>query len=572
MKKLWESCRVLGTVVGSDLQPTARIASSSAIVCDNGIFEVGDRTVTRSRKMMSLSLAFIAVMGTLVYGALLLFPITMLALDHSTLTGLYEESIGYRYFYNLRTLYETSYLFLPQGELVNLIFKGIHLVLSVGGYPAGQLFPRIDLFSYLSVAFLQCLNLLCFWWAAATLALPSSRLLAALFLGGLNYVPGTSAIYTIIQPDYHVLMVAFSLLAMGSILRTQELFDWTPRKIAVFALFVGAALSVKMTLSILPAIVLLHTAIMSRRIHIGFASAGLAALIGVAIWFGVILLDGNGHLSFVVQHFRDLLAFLQSSPGVTQSGLPWADWIFSRISNSSLAVSIIYSGPIIAGLVLLVARRRWEFAASFSFFLGAAAYGFFLFRRDYPATLVECMFPLAALLVVVSQFRLVSGFAAFKWPLIPVLLWIIVWSYPRGVGSIIGSAAANTKEQMKLREVESQLTGKILWLVESNNDRPLTVDSAIMKGGFARSSQWLDPPSEIMSSMFPNRDFRFYVDSNWATRLDDYGAIMFVYHGDLAQHVASLGLTYAIPLSTWRCRPAALVSAAPIAVCEAPPS
>jgi hypothetical protein len=265
--------------------------------------------VTPSRKVMTLSLSFAGVIGTLVYGALLFFPITMLALDHSSLTGLYEESIRYRYFYNLRTLYETSYLFLPQGDLVNLIFKGIHFVLSVEGYPAEQLFPRIDLFSYLSVAFLQCLNLLCFWWAAAIASL-SSRLLVALFWGGLNYVPETSAIHTIIQPDYHVLFAAFSLLTMGSILRTQAVTDWTPRKVAGFALFVGAALSVKLTLSILPAIALLHTIIMSRRMYIGFASAGLAVLIGVVIWFAVILLDANGYPSFVLQHFRDLLAFM----------------------------------------------------------------------------------------------------------------------------------------------------------------------------------------------------------------------------------------------------------------------
>jgi hypothetical protein len=494
----------------------------------------------------------------------------MIALDHSSLTGLYEESIGYRYFYNLRTLYETSYLFLPQGDLVNLIFKGIHFVLSVEGYPADQLFPRIDLFSYLSVAFLQCLNLLCFWWAAATIASLSSRLLVALFWGGLNYVPETSAIYTIIQPDYHVLFAAFSLVTMGSILRTQAVTDWTLRKVAGFALFVGAALSVKLTLSILPAIALLHTIVMSRRMYIGFASAGLAVLIGVVIWFAVILLDTNGYPSFVLQHFRDLIAFMQSSPGVTQSGLYWTYWWFSRISNSSLTLSIIYSAPIITGLSLLVARWRWEFAASVSFFLGAAAYGVFLFERDYPTTVLECMFPLAALLVVVSQFSAVSFFAAFKWPLIPVLLWIVAWSYPRGVGSIIWSAGANTTEQMKLREVESQLTGKSLWLVESNNDRPLSVDSAIMKGGLGRSNHWLDPPSKIMSAMFPNRDFRFYVDQNWPARLDDYGAVMFVYHGDLAQDVTRLGLAYAIPLSAWRCRPAALVSSALIGVCEAP--
>jgi hypothetical protein len=534
--------------------------------CDDGVFGNGDGA------LMKPGVAFPGIIATLVYGALLLFPVAMISLDHSTLTGLYEESIGFRYFYNLRTLYETTYLFLPQGDLVDLIFKGIHLVLSAVGYPNDQLFPRIDLFSYLSIAFLQCLNVLCFWWAVAAIASPSTRLPVALFWGGVNYVPGTSAIYTIIQPDYLILLAAFSLLTMGSMLRTRDVSDWTPRKVAVFSLFVGAALSVKLTLSILPAIALLHATIMSRRMYVGFASAALAVLIGVGIWLAVILLDAKGHPSFVLHHFQDLIAFLQSGPGVVQSGLPWSEWFVSRVSQSSLISSMIYSAPIIAGLSLLMARRRWEFAASVSLFLGVAAYGFFLFKRDSPITLVECMFPLAALFVVVSQFSAVSLFAAIKWPLIPVLLWIIAWSYPRGVGSIIGSARANTTEQMKLLEFENQLRGKILWLVETNNERPLSVDSAIMRGGFGRSRQWLDPPNKIMSAMFPNRDYRLLVDPNWPTRLDDYGAVMFVYHGDLAQEVTRLGLAYAIPLSTWRCRPAASVSSAVIAVCEPPRS
>jgi hypothetical protein len=570
-------CHIQGTVIGSGLQSTAKSTLPSAVVGnrDDGMFDGGDMMDTRSRKMLSLGLAFTGVVGTLVYGALLLFPITMLSLDHSTLTGMYEESIGYRYFNNLRTLYETPYLFLPQGDLVNLIFKGIHLFLSAAGYPADQLFPRIDLFSYLSVAFLHCLNVLCFWWAAAAIASPASRLLVALFWGGLNYLPDTSAIYAIIQPDYIALFAAFSLLTMGSILRTQDVSDWTPRKLAGFGLFVGAALSVKLTLAILPAIALLHAIIMSRRMYVGFASAGLAVLIGVAIWFGIILLDAHAHLSFVMMHFRDLLAFMQIGPGVTQGGLRWSDWLFSRIWHSSLILSIIYSGPVIAGLSLLLARRRWELAAAASFFCGAAAYEFFLFKRDSPITVLECMFPLAALLVVASQFSAVSPFAVVRWPLIPVMLWAVAWSYPRGVGSIMGSAAANTAEQMKLHEVEGELTGKILWLVESNEDRPLSVESAIMKGGVGGSGHWLDPPSKIMSAMFPKLDFRFIFDPNGHARfddfrLDDYGAVMFVYHGDLAQHVARLGLVYAVPLSPWRCRSAAVVSAAQIAVCEAP--
>jgi hypothetical protein len=66
------------------------------------------------------------------------------------------------------------------------------------------------------------------------------------------------------------------------------------------------------------------------------------------------------------------------------------------------------------------------------------------------------------------------------------------------------------------------------------------------------------------------RDFRFYVDPKWPVRLDEYGAVMFVYQSDLAEQVATLGRVYVIPLSALRCKAGAVVSTATIAVCEAP--
>jgi hypothetical protein len=523
-----------------------------------------------SHKQASLVRPFGAPVAALVYGALMLYPIAMIGLHHSSLTGMYEESVGYRYFYNLRALYDPYYLFLPQAELVNLIFKGVDVTLSLAGYPATQLFPRIDLFTYLSVALLQCLNVACFCWAIVPITSVLSRLSLALFWGGLNYVPESSAIYTIIQPDYYVLFAAFSLLATGSVLRMRGPVDWTPRKVAFFACFVGLALSVKFTVAILPAIALLHASIMSRRLLVGFASAGLASLIGLAIWLAIMLIDQGGHPAYVARHFYDLRNFVQSNTGFAPGSLGWGDWLISHLSASWPMLSIVYGGPIIAGLSLLLARQKWEFAASVSFLVGNAAYGFFLYHRDYPNTLVECIFPLAALVVVVSQFRSVSALALIKLPLIPILLWTIVWSYPRGIGSIVGSAAANTAEQLKLREVENHLKGKILWLIESNADRPLSVDSAIMKGGYFASSRWLDPPSRVMSAMFSNRDFRFGVDPNWPAHLDDYGAVMFTYQDDLSARAARLGVAFGVPLSAWKCRPAGVVSSSPIGVCEPP--
>jgi hypothetical protein len=67
----------------------------------------------------------------------------------ATLTGMAEESTGYRYFYTLRILYgDNERPWLPQGQLVGLAHMLIQVILTTLGYPPTELFPRIDLFAY----------------------------------------------------------------------------------------------------------------------------------------------------------------------------------------------------------------------------------------------------------------------------------------------------------------------------------------------------------------------------------------------------------------------------------------
>jgi hypothetical protein len=102
------------------------------------------------------------------HGAIALFAIGMLspvcwiALNWVSLTAFYEESIGYRYFYTLRQLHEPAYLFLPQGQSVNLIFKSVHVLLDILGFASTQVRPRIDYFSIISISTFQLLNVAAF--------------------------------------------------------------------------------------------------------------------------------------------------------------------------------------------------------------------------------------------------------------------------------------------------------------------------------------------------------------------------------------------------------------------------
>jgi hypothetical protein len=281
-----------------------------------------------------------------------------------------------------------------------------------------------------------------------------------------------------------------------------------------------------------------------------------------------IVFRNGADLSYVSRHIGDLLNFL-SNPGMSND-LTWTKWITLRVSQPPPLAAAIYAAPLVAALSFVAARERWKLATVVSFLVGTMAYGFFLFNRDYANTILEGLFLLAALLTVVSQFQISARSAALNWGLLPILVYSLVWSYPKGIGSLIRSAKLNTDEQITLRHIEERVSGKLLWLVESNNERPLSVDSAIMKGGYAYSSRWLDPPSKIMSSMFSNRDFWFGYDRSLPLHLEDYGAVMFVYQGDIDQKKRHLAEVYSVSLFTWSCKPATSVSNYTIAICDPP--
>jgi hypothetical protein len=504
-----------------------------------------------------------------IFASFLLFPVAMLALQSSTLTGMSEESVGYRYFYTLRSLYEGTYLFLPQGELVNLIFKGIHLALTAIGHPTTELFPRIDYFTYAAIAALHVVTIACFWWGTRPITRVSSKIATAAFWALLYYIPETSAVYAIIQPDYIVAFPAFSLLTLGVILRIQGRFDWSPRVVVGFALFVGAALSVKLTLAIMACIALLHALIMSNRPLVGFATSALSVLLGIGCWTIILLVELGGAPSLVASHFVQLSQFMQSSPGVSANDLNWTKWIISHVWQPPSLLTAIYAAPALAALTLLLARKRWEISAAASMLVGFLAYGLFLFKRDYAITALECLFPLAALITIAAQFSLFRRLRPLRLLLIPGAIYGAFWYYPKGVGSLLGSAAYNTVEQRTLRELESGVQGKLLWLVETNNERPMSVDSAIMKGGFAYSGRWLDPPSAIMHNMFPDRDFRFYVDPANQVNIKDYGAVMFIYRGNLDTEAARIAKVYSTSFAGLSCKPSGSISSYTYALCEA---
>src|SRR5262245_35092915 len=140
--------------------------------------------------------ALATLLPVLLFALALLAPITWMAFNSWTLTGTNEESVGVRYFFSLRELYDPpTYLFLPQAQIIDLLNKAIQLLLTAIGLPPTQLFPRIDYFSYLSVATMQVFNVACFAWMVSAMPGLAGRLVAAIIWLTLIF----SLVYTLLQ-------------------------------------------------------------------------------------------------------------------------------------------------------------------------------------------------------------------------------------------------------------------------------------------------------------------------------------------------------------------------------------
>src|SRR5215471_3872837 len=170
-----------------------------------------------------------AVGAATLMAAALLAPLVILGRHGLTLTGITEESTGYRYFYTLRMLYgHGERPWLPQGQLPGLSHIAIQVGLTLAGLSPTSLFPRIDLFAYSAAALPHVLALGAFVWMGAVLP-PESYLsvagIAALtFLGG-RATLSESSNYPLVQPDYMTWVEPISLITAGWLLRMYDPAD-----------------------------------------------------------------------------------------------------------------------------------------------------------------------------------------------------------------------------------------------------------------------------------------------------------------------------------------------------------
>lgn len=562
-----------------------RMACNGLIVARDGLIELtgrGRRLVgafaslrrffghdEARRPTVPWPVAWARLISVLIFAGTLLWPLAWIIVHGTTLVGVNEESTGYRYFYSLRALYDPpTFMFLPQGQLTNLIQKAIQLALTLFGLPPTQLRPRIDYFCYASVAAFHLMNVAAFAWLVSQLRTVTACVLSALFWALPFYLPGHSGPYTLIQPDYIAVDGLFAILAAAAVLDCSRGGPISLAAAARLGVLLGLAAATKITFILFPMVAFGYAMLRVRYGHLNFLMRTMiATTVAVAVWVGICFADHEFIPEFFGSHVETLAAYMRYGGGIPSTRDPPLAWLADRVMNSQPWNAAVYLAPILALLATALCQTRDQLALALVLCVAALGWSTFLYKRDYAATLLEAAFAFHLFLYCIAAIIVWPNVSA-RWripawipgaALASILGVVIAQSANGQVASIVRSAASNTVEQAGLAALQSTLTGRRLWVVLDNSQRPLSIESAIMKGS--------EPPgSLIMGAMFPDLDFRFM--QGRPLRLADYSAVLFSFDGPIEQTVALISQTYSVPLDRWQCRPVAIVSSQAIGLCQ----
>jgi hypothetical protein len=290
--------------------------------------------------------------------------------------------------------------------------------------------------------------------------------------------------------------------------------------------YAATAVSIKPTYLtfIVPLAILLLTYGVARR---QWAGIGLGMLVSFAIvvvgTLAVYLAYHGGDIDALAQHVMNLTGFVD---GIARP-MSFPAWLIMGLARwrdgATLPASIALIPLLVLSAVLLPNR-----AVSVGLLAGAALNLYVAWRRYHPNTLIETndfTFLAAvvwAALVMEPALRAFPGLVALRlprWsrtrpaPLQTAGLILALVLGARAVGQVIGGVAevrrsfgaATTGDRALAAYLESR-SGDVAFLIPDNDLRPLTVDSAIYKGGTNEiGAAWGGSP--YVHAMFPGRHY-----------------------------------------------------------------
>jgi hypothetical protein len=491
------------------------------------------------------------VLITALLAGFMLSPVVALIAHGYSATGMAEESLGRRYFYSLRIVYgEHERPWVPQGHLVSVAHMGVQYALTASGFPPTQVFPRIDIFGFAVSVIPILLAVFAFVWAVRPIASDIGKLLVALVLLKVVFDPGTTRGYQLVQADYYSWVYAIALVGLGWMLRIVRggtALDL--RTGAMLGLYAAAAISIKptyLTFVLPPAIVLIVNGVARRDWHgvvLGALAASAISVAGVAI---VLLTYYVGDVAAIVNHVISLATFVEGivDPQPFQT---WLQMAIGRWVRGETVAATAVLVPILA-LSLVVPSNR---LVTLSLLPGAIAAVYVAWRKFYPNTLLEtneyAFFAIvvwstlvlvpalqAGLRQVGARFGSSSGLWLAPLPILGLVVALMCGDHlaehvADGRTDMLRSFGAATRGSRSLSEYLASRPGSAAFLIPDNAYRPLTVDSAIYKGGTNELDARWGMNSTYVSAMFPDRHyFVGGVHPAWDPDLSRFNRIAFV--------------------------------------------
>ncbi len=478
--------------------------------------------------------AHILTVPVFLFAFALLWPLAWVAWNGWTLTGLYEESLGYRYFFSLRQVQEPDkFVFLPQGHLPSILHRLLQRVLSLF-YEVDTLRPRIDVFAYLAVFLAHTTSIVAFAWVIKPLRSHLAQVLSVVFWALPYYLTGFYGAYQVLSPDYLAWILLVALISAGLITRWSETRAWQLNESVILGVYIGIALGVKLTLVIFPATVGLLLILRSDgRLFNKLLMGALSVGIGLIVWFLVLLLYNFGDFHLVQEFFGYLTLFLSSSIALYE--LTYLEFFQQVIKNTSWEVVLLALSPILILFMSVGVRSRVQTRVLVSLLVGSLVYLEVIFLRFTQGTFFEAgIYSIMAFWVlgyVLFWGRVVSNFwilfVGFIFMVIATLP--IIRELPQSMPMLIAEIKENDGAQRELQNIFLIGQKPVAFLIPNNHFRLLSIDSAILKGGGAIYGGKF-PDSPFVQRLFSDR---MYFSGNSTKSqvkplsLLDYGTIVF---------------------------------------------
>jgi hypothetical protein len=422
-----------------------------------------------------------------------------------TITTYIEESVGYRYFYSLRLAFGGEGAWLPQGQLVTLYHTGLQRLLSFFGLPNDQLFPRIDIFCALATILPIILTGFAFYKLSSSFSRKIwPALIGAIFVFAMasEALPGGRS-WTL-MPDYHVWLIPLALLSgwlLPNLETTNASTSHKPIQWFVgMGLLMGLAAGIKITFILFPLTVLGLWVFKQWRyrktpLYFVFSMGAFFLTIALIVW----ACTGFGGWLVLQKYLLLSKGFFQAKT----SGMTPEAFSFHIETFLPLCFSILLFG-------WSLYKKQWSLMI---IVIGVGVYTKFAYSRYYSHSLIEyhafVLIPLVLFIRILANSFLYANISTQKRLALIVLCSASIvfaytmqkiWpSYLRDTPNcyrLIGQAASEFHQSLAAGP------GSIWILTTDNSYRPLSIESALCKGGMDVSNpQWGSSP--YIASLFP---------------------------------------------------------------------